>query len=511
MKKPVLNESLAKPAMKPNEPKEGGRITPPSRINRQQVELVKPFIPVGCCIDIANGSFEKGAYGQYILNGGLPQFSAVIGTPNQLKSTLIDDLILTAIARMRHVYASSLGVHDTEGTVMPSRLATMGNKHDEFGDDDLLKDGTIVVTDNNTHTALEFVQLFKDDATQKKANLKEYMVQIPFLDRDGKQMVVPLPNFTFLDSVTELVPDPIMKALQDLPMGDPARNMLPARSAGIKKAIIQEMGRSAYATGDFISMSAHVTRSMEVNAGPFAPQREVVLTDVKNGDTIIGASKSMSFLAIIIWQTMGLAPANNNGGDGKGFKQPLYPADAADAERDNIDQRFLIVKTVRAKQGPTSGAIKMVVSQSKGINGPLTEFHNCREQKRFGLTGAASAAIYSMVLYPDMKISRTTIQAKLAASAALRRAVNITSELRQMIQLMPKWDKYYCTPEELYQGIIDQGYSWDFILNKTRGYWVYSPDTHPLKEISTLDLLRMRVGEYEPYWIKDAPDVRTKQ
>ena len=61
--------------------------------------------------------------------------------------------------------------------------------------------------------------------------------------------------------------------------------------------------------------------------------------------------------------------------------------------------------------------------------------------------------------------------------------------------------KYVCTPEELYEGVKFQGYDWEQLLLITRGYTSFDPD-HPLLELSTLDLLRMRVGEYHPYWME---------
>ncbi|MOA43358.1 hypothetical protein D3C78_1655000 [compost metagenome] len=54
------------------------------------------------------------------------------------------------------------------------------------------------------------------------------------------------------------------------------------------------------------------------------------------------------------------------------------------------------------------------------------------------------------------------------------------------------------------------GYDWEMILTKTRGFWMCEEDEHmsDKKFLSTYDLLRMRVGEYKPYWMSD--DERAK-
>ena len=56
-----------------------------------------------------------------------------------------------------------------------------------------------------------------------------------------------------------------------------------------------------------------------------------------------------------------------------------------------------------------------------------------------------------------------------------------------------------CTPKQLYDDIKAKGYDWDILLN-TRGFWTFDNDSQPTNFLSTMDLLRMRVGLYHPYW-----------
>jgi hypothetical protein len=48
--------------------------------------------------------------------------------------------------------------------------------------------------------------------------------------------------------------------------------------------------------------------------------------------------------------------------------------------------------------------------------------------------------------------------------------------------------------------VKEKGYDWDEILGNTRGWWTLNNDEHPIPYLSTLDLMRMRLDKYKPYW-----------
>ena len=55
--------------------------------------------------------------------------------------------------------------------------------------------------------------------------------------------------------------------------------------------------------------------------------------------------------------------------------------------------------------------------------------------------------------------------------------------------------------KELDEDIKKLGYDWNVLL-ETRGYWTPNQYEHPIPFLSTVDLLKMRVGKYTPYWLK---------
>jgi hypothetical protein len=128
----------------------------------------------------------------------------------------------------------------------------------------------------------------------------------------------------------------------------------------------------------------------------------------------------------------------------------------------------------------------------------LTDFHNCKEHGRFGLDG--SNISYNLVIYPEVKLSRTTVRSKLDNDPLLRRAAQITHDL-----LQSKYLKYviendlWCDPATLYKDLIDLGYDWNLLL-QTRNWYApdnYDKDLPPY--LSIIDLLYARKGKI-PYW-----------
>jgi hypothetical protein len=72
----------------------------------------------------------------------------------------------------------------------------------------------------------------------------------------------------------------------------------------------------------------------------------------------------------------------------------------------------------------------LVVSQTEGVLASLTEFNYVKDNDRFGIEGTLTS--YNMILYPDVKIQRTTVRNLLDTDPMLRRAVKITADLLQI-------------------------------------------------------------------------------
>ena len=74
--------------------------------------------------------------------------------------------------------------------------------------------------------------------------------------------------------------------------------------------------------------------------------------------------------------------------------------------------------------------------------------------------------------------------------------------LRQ--DLPEEWRKV--TPQELYDGIKARGYDWDQLLDTTPCWnFLDFEKVAEKKRLTTVDLIRMHLGLYHPFWMKDKP------
>jgi hypothetical protein len=240
--------------------------------------------------------------------------------------------------------------------------------------------------------------------------------------------------------------------------------------------------------------TAHVGKENAISAGPMHAPPPKKLQHLKNGDKIKGVTDKFTFLMSNLWHAYNAAPFDN-----QTTKSPEYPRDSDETTSKSGDLYKVTLTCLRSKSGPSGYNLELFISQRDGVLPSLTEFHFIKTEK-FGLEG--NDRNYALELLPDVKLSRTTVRGKLDEDPKLRRAMNITSELKQLINFRKLADpSFYCTPKELRGDLIKQGYDWDQLFD-TRGWWTYDDDSHPTPFLSTLDLLYMRKGLYKPYWLE---------
>ena len=183
---------------------------------------------------------------------------------------------------------------------------------------------------------------------------------------------------------------------------------------------------------------------------------------------------------------------NNN----KGFV-PEYPVHENDA---STDLNIVTLTVLRNKSGHSGISIPVIVSQSEGVKPWLSAFRYLVEVGKFGISG--NNISYYLDLIPEIKLQRTTVRKKIDENPKLRRALEFTSGMFQLIMTRSEYkdSKYIIHPEKLYNKIKDMGYDWDILLS-TREYTLidnYNPEY--TKYLSTPDLLDMYLEEYHPWW-----------
>lgn len=462
-----------------------------------QAPKIKILFNIGAGFDIPTGEYVRGIHGESLLLGGLGMVTGIAGIGNNFKSTLMHYMTLAASARIAETMDTSILTYDTEININQERLWRFSNEFPAFQNRNILDDGTWQITDKTVMYAEGFNEAMREYLDEKKKEYKNKLWKTPFVDRGGSNFYMLPPTFGQIDSFTEFETSAVADIQTKNELGDSGANTIYMKQGNDKTRFLMGLPAMLGAGGHFLAMTAHIGKKIEMASGPVKAPPEKTLQYLKNGDVIKGATSKFFFLTTNCWHSFNAAPLIN-----QGTKGPEYPENPDDNKPLDTDLNLVQVRSLRGKFGLTGFSHPVVVSQSLGVLPSLTEFHLIKEADRFGISGTLQH--YALDLYPECKLSRTTVRSKIATDPKLCRALNITSELCQMLMYW-RGDKLHpdlvCTPKELYEDLIKLGYNWDELM-ATRGWWTVNNDEHPIPFLSTMDLLRMRKGLYHPYWMK---------
>lgn len=450
---------------------------------------VKAMINLGSLFDIPTGTFEKGRYGESILNGGLGNLTGIVGIGNNFKSTVMHYMFTTAMSRMP---GSTGNTYDTEINIHEWHLKKMIDRNEEFNGEDVIATQRWVITDKTMYTGDQYYDILKESLQDKIKNKKDFEVPTPFVNREATgPMMILNPSFSEIDSLSEFVTQDVMKMQDNNSLGESGANMVFMRQGVQKNRFLMEIPGLAGSSYNYVLMTAHI--GTEFVLDPYNPPPKK-LQHLKGGVKIKGVPEKFTFAMNNCYHCYNAAPLIN-----QGTKAPEYPRSSDDDMAGDTDLNVVTVRQLRSKSGPTGMATQLIVSQTEGVLPTLTEFHYLKENGRFGLEG--NVQNYAMVLRPDVKLSRTVVRRKIDEDYRLRRAINLTADLCQLTDLRHDLKEFLVTPEELYKGLKEKGYDWEVLLD-TRSFWTTVED-HPKPYLSIMDLLLMLKDQYVPYWLTD--------
>lgn len=461
---------------------------------------VKPLINIGGTLDIPTGFYVKGIHGEMIILGGLGSITGVTGIGNSFKSTIMHYMMLAAADRIGSTSKICvMDTYDTEMNIHQERLRDLTYSFDTFKERDVLNDGTWTVTDKSLYLGNEWFEKKKEFLKEKRDNSRKLTFKTPFLDRDRKALEILIPTFSEVDSLSEFETADVSKIMEENELGDTGGNTIYMRQGLAKNRLMMEMPTLAVAANNFTLITAHLGKEINMASGPYAPPPTKKLQHMSQGDKIKGVSDKFFFLTTNFWQTKSVSKLIN-----QGTKGPEYPRDSNDVGNVDCDLNLVSMILLRGKAGPSGFILELVISQDEGLLPSLTEFHLIKENERFGITGTLQH--YALDIYPECKLSRTTVRGKINNDVKLQRALNITSELCQVRQFHRSLNAP--TALEVYNGVKANGYDWDFILENTRGWWTVNNDSHPKLFLSTMDLVNMAKPKdspdfYHPYWMEE--------
>lgn len=470
-----------------------------------QAPILRPVFNIGGLEDIPTGKIVTGVRGESIIWGGFAHVNSVTGGGNCYKSEQLLEWFCGVLGR----YLSSRGIfYDTENTMTYDRIERGLHKfpitefYDAFSDSLLPADERkITFVQGADLDGDQFVEnlrtLSRERVKNKRGAHPKGMVTVPVKQPNGDLMTMSMPIISMIDSLSMFTTASVMqKTVESNKIGDKSNNTIFMKDGASKtQMFIQLPGITT--NGDiFVGMVAHLGHYIEMDQ--YAP-KPMKLTFQRHGTKLKGVPEKFSFINNLVEEVHSIGKLINKD------KTPLYPATDADKQSGN-DLMQINAFTTRNKAGASGVELNKVVSQKEGIKDALTRFNYIKAFGRpgFGLSG--NDQNYTCDLYPEPKLSRTTVRNKLANDKLLARAVGVTCQLLQMQLLWNIEPKYYLSPQDIKSKIEARGYDISELLN-TREYWIFIEDekydTMPF--LSTWDFLRIAVGEYHPYWMKDIP------
>lgn len=458
--------------------------------------LPKVSINIGALLDVPTSVIITGAKGESIYNGGLGPITAIVGTGNNFKSTIMHYMMLSAANRVFESTPTQMISYDTEMNMSLERLETLADKFDHIPKNPIQGDNRAwTLTDKSLVAGNDWAVKINKYIDEKQKDKGSQSTYTPFRDPyTKKELSMPTPTFVEIDSLSEFEAKSSMDMLsKDLDSSE--TNTFAMKQGLFKSKFLSTVPGLAISSNTFFLITAQLGEKNEMKSGPAMFQQPFKnLQYLKQGEHIKGVSPKFFFLTHNAWYAHTAKLLINSG-----TNLPEFPLDSSDNQR--TDLNIVKLTQLRGKNGPSGFTLSLVVSQTEGVLPSLTEFYHIKENGKFGIDGNDRS--YHLDLYPDVNLSRTTVRSKLNTDPLLRRAVNITSELLQidMFHKQIALQGLMCSPKELYEDIKKLGYDWNVLLN-TRGYWTIDQYTNPVPYLSTVDLLRMRKGLYEPYWLK---------
>lgn len=453
-----------------------------------------PFHPMpntGTILDISAGRWVEGDRGQSILNGGVAPFFGIGALPNSFKTTLAAGM---AAAVLRVFDRSVMHAHDTETTMQHARIEQLVRRSmsslagNYKTPDSLTESGRLFFTSSVDYDGTELFDLLKQFCLDRAKNEKKIKLEI-INPATGKNFEMYNPVFEFWDSFSGLKTKDAKEKQAKAHVGTSEGNMLAMNFNKGKSDIVEQLPDLTAKNGVYVLITAHVGQKYELD--PYKPGVKP-LKWLKGDVKLKRIPENTTFNTGNFYVISSVNPLAEKGID-------VFPRTANDKDLKSSDLIDVCVSNLRGKYGPDNIPFPIVVSKIEGWIPEMSNFLYLRQEGKYGIVG--NDQHYALALTPDIKMRRTTVRTVFRENPKVIRAALILMEMCFMFRYTGgEYANYECTPEELYTDLKNMGYDWDLLLD-TR-FWfapVDSPD-YKIPYISTMDLLKMRNGEYHPYW-----------
>lgn len=435
------------------------------------IENVQPmlYLNTGMILDIALGQYERGMDNKWILNGGLAPITGVCGRAGTYKSTVVDSIISQIMVRYPAVEAWK---HDTEQNTFTLK------RFDKMANGSIISD-RIRLTNSAELTLPEFIDKIKELCSFKEKNKRDYLVETPFFDNEGKPQKIWIPTIIDIDSFTCLRPHVEELNMEKTSVEDGSQNTADLVDGKIKRKLMFEFSKWASRFGLYFLMTAHIDDTPTLDPRNPAPKQ---LQFLKQGDRLKSVGSQFEFLTNVLLQGTSPSPILDSA------KGPEYP----DGNTMNVDINELYVKILRCKTNATGTVVPLVMSQNLGLLGNLTNYHFLKNQGDFGFIKKGHNRY--PVLNPEVLLHRNSVIKTLSDDYETCRALEILAQLKWVSSYWNVKSQPVNIPEsaELLVEKIVAGNSLAIsdIVN-SRGYWTFSNQNDPRPYMSLFDILEV--------------------
>ena len=245
-----------------------------------------------------------------------------------------------------------------------------------------------------------------------KSSSKDALIEYQcFKDPYGTgALKLPFPSFVEIDSLSEFEAKSTTELLSG-GLDDSNTNTFAMKQGLFKTKVFSQLPTKVTGSNSYLGVTAQLGKGIDMS-GPMKAPEPKKLQYLKQGEEIKGATGKFNFLTLNAFVANNATKLTN-----PTTKKAEFPIDnKADSLETELNTVRLTV--LRSKFGPSGSNITIVVSQHTGVDAPLTEFYNIKENGRFGLEGNLNT--YYLTLLPDVNISRTTVRTKINENKQLR-------------------------------------------------------------------------------------------
>ena len=101
-------------------------------VKEEKKVLPKPYINIGALLDIPSGNLAVGNKGETFINGGLGPITAIVGSGNNFKSTILHYMLLSATSKVMEAVDTNMVTYDTEMNMSLDRLESLASNFDNL-------------------------------------------------------------------------------------------------------------------------------------------------------------------------------------------------------------------------------------------------------------------------------------------------------------------------------------------------------------------------------------------